>query len=444
MEYQDGGGHNGQGGFVIFLSDILNETEARDKYSQLTIEDTSNFTRKLEDNFLDLTFEVLLFNENYEWGVVITFEFLQNNAGEIDKSISTIPIYQSKYNPSYHFVSGSTRIFLICVDISYFLWFLFLFWKIGWNLWDKGVNTIRLRINMFETSEILDLIVLLLSISTIILYSISVIAEERVKVPVVTEDKYQHYIDEANFALATMFLSITTIIIMTMRFLWILTTHLPIFGCIFYTITYAFKDLMHICTTIFVIVLGIAFSINLIYGSGDSLFEDLWTVQLQLIYILINPNAFGKYQDGMFGDNYTPLFMGLFLYFFMIVLYFTLILTLTSILIVRYRFLRATIQQRSEAVALIIHKQTKEYISKWVHLMLCRRPRDTQQVNTNDDESGLTLWVKMRINFNDILFGFKLKNKKEKEEEVQDAMKKIKALKVSILFLIFLHCINND
>jgi hypothetical protein len=280
---------------------------------------------------ISITFEILVYNENYQTGVLLALEFLKNNAGKIDKTLSVTPFYESKYQSSNHMISSSQRNISIALDVIYLLFILFISYRIFKILIRKLVETIRLKIIMFELHDAIDLIILIMNYITMTYYVIVIILEDRIQIPVKTLEKFTTYVEEAENTLILMYLSTGTIILMTLRLIIIIILHFPIFGAIFYTITSAFKDLLNILLTLLVIITGLSYSLFLIFGSNSVLFNDVWTIMLHTWYRLMNPNSLGLVINEIFYYSRTPYIISIFLYSMIYIIYFTLIMTLLII-----------------------------------------------------------------------------------------------------------------
>ena len=78
-KYSKSGGFEGKGGYIIHFTNDMTIDEAVSLYSQL-IEDGL-----MDKAFLSLAFELTFYNENYQTGVVLAYNFIQTNAGKVNK-----------------------------------------------------------------------------------------------------------------------------------------------------------------------------------------------------------------------------------------------------------------------------------------------------------------------------------------------------------------------
>ena len=79
LEYEYNGGYKGKGGYVVYFPSNLTYDEVDQKYVKL-VEDGL-----FDENFLSLDVEIMLYNGNYQAGVVLSYEFLIENAGRVVK-----------------------------------------------------------------------------------------------------------------------------------------------------------------------------------------------------------------------------------------------------------------------------------------------------------------------------------------------------------------------
>ena len=63
----------------------------------------------------------MFYNENYQTGVIETYQFLVNNVGDVEKYKDTSAFFLSRYSKYYHQESETLKNFLIFLDVSYIL-----------------------------------------------------------------------------------------------------------------------------------------------------------------------------------------------------------------------------------------------------------------------------------------------------------------------------------
>ena len=111
VAFDQNGGYKGKGGYVFYFADNLSYQEASTQFDNLS-DDSLGENRMFGNKFLAITIEILLFNPNYQVGVSVALEFLENNAGFIDKTLTSNAFYVSKYNTDFHQYSESLITFL--------------------------------------------------------------------------------------------------------------------------------------------------------------------------------------------------------------------------------------------------------------------------------------------------------------------------------------------
>ena len=79
IKYQNDGGYKNTGGYVIYFNSNLTYTEAKNKYTQLVKDGL------FDEYCISIVLEIMMYNGNYQTGVVISYEFLINNAASMFK-----------------------------------------------------------------------------------------------------------------------------------------------------------------------------------------------------------------------------------------------------------------------------------------------------------------------------------------------------------------------
>lgn len=109
--YSHNGGYFGMGGFIYYLT------------SNTTYEEASAFVTQaynssmFDEEFLTLTFEIMFYNQNLETGVLICYEFLNNNAAIVESNVFVDSFFISAYSDCNNVYSNVTKIILIVCDI---------------------------------------------------------------------------------------------------------------------------------------------------------------------------------------------------------------------------------------------------------------------------------------------------------------------------------------
>ena len=113
IPYSASGGYNNLGGYIIHVPNDYNIDEVINLENQLIADGF------IDDQFLSAVFEVVFYNENYQTGVILAYEFLQNNAGELKIAKHRSSFFESRYSKNYHQISESTQIILITLEVFY-------------------------------------------------------------------------------------------------------------------------------------------------------------------------------------------------------------------------------------------------------------------------------------------------------------------------------------
>ena len=100
IPYSSSGGYNNLGGYIFHVPNDYNIDEVINLENQLIADGF------IDDQFLSAVFEVVFYNENYQTGVILVYEFLQNNAGELKIANYQKSFFESRYSKNYHQISG--------------------------------------------------------------------------------------------------------------------------------------------------------------------------------------------------------------------------------------------------------------------------------------------------------------------------------------------------
>lgn len=117
---------------------------------------------------VNLVVEILVYNENFQAGLYITFEFLINNAGNVDKFYNAKPFFNSRYDQNFHRVSKTTKNFLIFLDVIYWIGLIWLAYQTIKRIIMIILIKIRFKILKIYTSDIVDTLVFILSLISVV------------------------------------------------------------------------------------------------------------------------------------------------------------------------------------------------------------------------------------------------------------------------------------
>ena len=79
IKYQENGGYQNAGGYIIYFNSNLTFSEAEDKYSQLI------YDGLFDEHCLSIVLEIMFYNGHYQTGIILSYEFLIDNAGNVFK-----------------------------------------------------------------------------------------------------------------------------------------------------------------------------------------------------------------------------------------------------------------------------------------------------------------------------------------------------------------------
>ena len=137
-QYSSSGGYEDKGGYIIHFPNDYTIDEAEALWNQLLKDGI------FDKSFISLAFELSFYNENYQVGVVLGYEFIQTNAGFISKIKTKRPFFESRYQQCYHQISEALQIILIILDIIYIIGVI---WIVYENI-IKIYNAIKIYVRM--------------------------------------------------------------------------------------------------------------------------------------------------------------------------------------------------------------------------------------------------------------------------------------------------------
>ena len=158
IAYWSSWGYAGVGGFVHYFNSLLTLNQARSKFSSMVSDGL--FSSEL----LDITIELMFYNENYQTGIVHAYQFLINNSGDIEKYEDTNAFYLTRYSQFYHQSSESMRRFLILLDILYFIVFIVFIGNTLLMTKSRIMDLVNYKSLSIMWYDILDFLVFIISI----------------------------------------------------------------------------------------------------------------------------------------------------------------------------------------------------------------------------------------------------------------------------------------
>lgn len=151
IPYSSSGGYAGKGGYVAFFQDNWNHTEADDYYTSLINDGL------FEPDLVSLTLEIITYNQNYQLGINLAFEFMINNAGNIEKNLYKSAFFYSRYNKEFNQISGEYKSFLIFIDVLFTLGTIIYIYHICKRMYNRIHGAILLRNYNFTIEEVIDM-----------------------------------------------------------------------------------------------------------------------------------------------------------------------------------------------------------------------------------------------------------------------------------------------
>lgn len=250
IPYTSSGGYAGKGGYVAFFQDNWNITEAATYYYTLLLDGL--FDKQL----VSITLEIMAYNQNLQTGVNIAFEFMINNAGEIQKNIYKMAFFTSRYNKQYKQLTPKMKNFIIFIDVLYLLGSIIFAYNILKRLYKRGHDVVLLRIYAISINECIDFSILVFSSITWFYFIIVVVTHKTIKLPVESLEHWEDY-DKLAYQTSMMvtFGSINTILLL-FRSLVILTVQFPAFGALFDTLYSAGMNIMNFMLAVCILLFG--------------------------------------------------------------------------------------------------------------------------------------------------------------------------------------------
>lgn len=150
IPYSSSGGYQNKGGYVVYFNDTITYSEAMDIFYDLCKDGLFDL------NLLSITLEVMAYNQNYQIGAILAYEFLVNNGGQIDMYTHRSSFSYSRYKNHYNQHTKSYTNFLILIDIVYFLITLIYTYYTFKKLYKRLVDALRLRLYHISPYEVFD------------------------------------------------------------------------------------------------------------------------------------------------------------------------------------------------------------------------------------------------------------------------------------------------
>ncbi|CAI2380259.1 unnamed protein product [Moneuplotes crassus] len=415
-KYSKNGGYKGKGGYVHYFDDSLDYYEALIQYATL-LEDGV-----FEGDLVNLVVEIMLYNENFQVGINLAYEFMINNAGKIETYKDIQAFYVSRYSKDYHQSSKFLQYFFMSLDIIFFLGLLFYSYEIGKVIIRVVKELFRLgEINVFWY-EVIDLIIILLSHITIVFWGLIVINPRDIKLPV-DQDQFQDYAELGGITSIFKYIICINIILICIRSLKLLTVKFPSFSALFDTVRIAFNDFIIWFLVITILLCGFVYMSMFLVGTYDPESDNFLNVYIRMLNLTFGFTSISIEENGDNNLSTLARFMSL---VFVIVFILLLSKMLMTIVIIRYIYLRSCTQLYNEAIARITYKDSNllyVFFPKKIE-----KPKDSEEKDEVFDErnAGFTIRERICYRIQRILRPKEIKSKDEIDKEIIDIIQQIK------------------
>ena len=347
VEYQPGGGYQGKGGYVFYFRSNFTYNEMLDKYTQMV---NDGFYDK---NWLSIVIEIMIYNANYQTAIIIAYEFLLNNAGDLMNGKNIDAFYMSRYHMGYTGTSRTTENILIFLDVLFCLYYLLFWFQFIKRIKIRLYELCKLRYNSFTFIDCLEFCIICLIFIWLVFWTLVFWFPPPIDFPVNDISDFEKYRELADRTTSFSIVSSITTIAILMRWLIYMTEWYPAFGALFSTLKVAFKDLATILVTMLILIIGFIYASYYMFDSeqndNHNILVYAWAMILQL-----KENISIKYSSGRKGNDtlYSILYIA-----FLLLFSFIFFKLLISVIIVRYLHLRSSVHFENEVKANVLNEK---------------------------------------------------------------------------------------
>ena len=210
----------------------------------------------------------MFYNENYQTGVIETYQFLVNNVGDVEKYKDTSAFFLSRYSKYYHQESETLKNFLIFLDVSYILSLIAYTITIIFMIKERIMDVVNYKTITIKWFELLDICSLVLSLVNLGFWILMNWVFEDVTIPFTTESKFKDYITQAQNTKIFWIICSIMFLLLSIRLFRVITEMFPSYGALFETIKVALKDLASFFVSILIISFGFIYAGWLKFGSA--------------------------------------------------------------------------------------------------------------------------------------------------------------------------------
>ena len=364
IPYSISGGYKGLGGYIIHFPNDYSIEEVISSLDGLAKDGLT------DSHFLSIVIEAVFYNENYQTGVVLSYEFLLNNAGQLKKRKHRSSFFESGFSSHYHQVSKITQIILIFLEVIFLFGLIWMFYE-AWKIIYQALKTlIKIRVFTLGFYDYIDLSVVILILVSLgyRYYQMFNQAEIKLKAERISLEDLAKYINYSDVTKQYSIVASLATIWISISFLHILMMQFPSFGTLFEILAVSIKDILDILATLTIILIGFVISVSILFGDKIYDMSNFENSLNRLFYYVFGIGSINQYAV----DNEA--FFNFFYIVFSIIFYFVMIKMLVSIVIIRYRYLRSLKQLRNEAMARVVAKRSKILKERIKNLILFRRP----------------------------------------------------------------------
>ena len=308
------------------------------------------------------------YNENYQTGIIQVYQFLINNAGDVEKYKDTNSFYLSRYSKYYHQDNQSMRDFLITWDIVYLMLLIFITIRTIIVIKSRIMDIFNYKAFTFRWFDILDITILSLIYTNLVFWILIFWVFEEVTVPFTSESKFQDYVDHSDNTSTFRIISSVLFLKLSLRLFRIITERFPSFGALFETVKVALKDLASFFVAMIIMAVGFSISTCLLFGDSISDLKTVWSTLVRLLFILFGDEGSALNSSSSVFTFAVKFYVLIFIFTFSIILMKMFI----TIVIIRYKYLRSIIQIDNEAHARILAEKGEELKKRLWNLFTCK------------------------------------------------------------------------
>lgn len=206
----------------------------------------------IPDNFYYVNIHLMIFNNNYQTTSLFTIKFKSHSNNQITNSISFVA-----FNPFIHFKSHSHSVNIIVLNVIYMLVLLYFLISIIRTLVEKFKLLFTQRTFYFSFDDILDIIVLILSVANEVIFCVLILFRSGSTFPVLIPDEtnFNFWMDKLNAIDTYQILTGITMLLTCIRLAYVLCKCFPSFGLLIYPFNKACYEFIAVLIVFIVLIL---------------------------------------------------------------------------------------------------------------------------------------------------------------------------------------------